>query len=383
MSHFKVLVIGDNVEEQLQPYHEFECTGVDDQYVQDVDITNRTAEEYHNNKTSVLVAPDGTICEKYDDKFYRDPTPEESKLIGPIAGTGCGHGFSWRSQDWGDGKGYRAKIPFTPESYESKEMNTDELKTFKEFIEYWEGLSEVKYNETPDLGGKHKYGYFLTDENGEVVKVIDRTNPNKKWDWWQIGGRYRGSMRTKKNTMGIVSPRHWTEDYGNHKTLDACDVDQCLKGDLDLASMQQKAWDEAHAFYTKLSDVCKDHPAYIPWKEYLGKYKDNIDQARKEYNDQPVVNALNASTDDELRWLLFGDDSIMSMTHDEYCTLCKLRAFSSYAVVKDGQWYQRGEMGWFGMSVDEMTQMEWQNKFNELVESLDPSMLLTMVDCHI
>jgi hypothetical protein len=29
MSHFSVMVIGENVEEQLAPYHEFECTGVD------------------------------------------------------------------------------------------------------------------------------------------------------------------------------------------------------------------------------------------------------------------------------------------------------------------------------------------------------------------
>ncbi len=27
MSHFTVLVVGDNVEEQLAPFHEFECTG--------------------------------------------------------------------------------------------------------------------------------------------------------------------------------------------------------------------------------------------------------------------------------------------------------------------------------------------------------------------
>jgi hypothetical protein len=39
MSHFAVLVIGDNPEAQLAPYHEFECTGKNDQYVQDLDET--------------------------------------------------------------------------------------------------------------------------------------------------------------------------------------------------------------------------------------------------------------------------------------------------------------------------------------------------------
>ena len=34
MSHYSVLVIGENVEEQLAPFHEFECTGDDNEYVQ-------------------------------------------------------------------------------------------------------------------------------------------------------------------------------------------------------------------------------------------------------------------------------------------------------------------------------------------------------------
>jgi hypothetical protein len=32
MSHFTVMVIGNDVDEQLAPFHEFECTGQDDQY---------------------------------------------------------------------------------------------------------------------------------------------------------------------------------------------------------------------------------------------------------------------------------------------------------------------------------------------------------------
>ena len=40
MSHFVVLVIGDDVEQQLAPYHEYECTSENDQYVQDVDVTD-------------------------------------------------------------------------------------------------------------------------------------------------------------------------------------------------------------------------------------------------------------------------------------------------------------------------------------------------------
>ena len=35
MSHFTVLVIGENIDQQLAPFHEFECTGTNDEFVKD------------------------------------------------------------------------------------------------------------------------------------------------------------------------------------------------------------------------------------------------------------------------------------------------------------------------------------------------------------
>lgn len=49
MSHFSVMVIGPNVEAQLAPYHEFECTGKSDQYVQNVDETAEVLAGYRRH----------------------------------------------------------------------------------------------------------------------------------------------------------------------------------------------------------------------------------------------------------------------------------------------------------------------------------------------
>jgi hypothetical protein len=46
MSHFSVLVIGPNVVQQLAPYHEFECTGDDNEYVIDVDVTEQIRADF-------------------------------------------------------------------------------------------------------------------------------------------------------------------------------------------------------------------------------------------------------------------------------------------------------------------------------------------------
>jgi hypothetical protein len=69
MSHFVVLVIGDNVEQQLAPYHEFECTGRDDQYVVDIDITEEVRNEYLNDTVLMVVnGQTGERVSKYDEE---------------------------------------------------------------------------------------------------------------------------------------------------------------------------------------------------------------------------------------------------------------------------------------------------------------------------
>lgn len=50
MSHFSVLVFGHDVESLLDPYHEFECTGHNDEYVQDIDETEFAREDYGRHK---------------------------------------------------------------------------------------------------------------------------------------------------------------------------------------------------------------------------------------------------------------------------------------------------------------------------------------------
>lgn len=54
-----------------------------------------------------------------------------------------------------------------------------------------------------------------------------------------------------------------------------------------------------------------------------------------------------------------------------------------FAVVKDGQWYQKGQMGWFGMSTDNISDEEWDARVLELIKDLPDDTMLTVVDCHI
>ena len=115
MSHFTVLVVGEDPESKLAPFHEFECTGIKDQYVQDIDITEEARKEYEAATEHQVVAPDGTTFSYWDDRCYREMTDEERQIVGPIGGCGCCKIGSYTSKDWGDGQGYRAKLHCVPE----------------------------------------------------------------------------------------------------------------------------------------------------------------------------------------------------------------------------------------------------------------------------
>ena len=55
-----------------------------------------------------------------------------------------------------------------------------------------------------------------------------------------------------------------------------------------------------------------------------------------------------------------------------------------YAFVDlEGNWNEKGEMGWFGMSSNEMDQEDWDAVYRRFVESLDPGTTLVLVDAHI
>lgn len=302
MSHFTVLVIGDDVEKQLAPFHEFECTGLDDEFVQDIDITASAHEDF---------------------------------------------------QEYGEGK------------------------SFEEFVAGWFGYKKVEDGYEPDLEGVHKYGYFCVVDG--AVRVIDRTNPNKKWDWYSIGGRWSGAMKLKPGTAGVL---------GRKGVLGSCRndgpgyADQARKGDIDIAGMRDEAEKKAASRYDAFRAVVGDR-TWETWDEVRDRMAGDITGARAFYHEQEAYTlAKAANLPDDVVDLWSGIDEF-HCSRSEFIDRARSRAFCAYAVVKDRQWTERGEMGWFGMSSNEMDYEAWLAKFNEVIDALPDETLLTFVDCHI
>lgn len=348
MSHFTVLVVGENPESKLAPYHEYECTGVRDQYVQDIDITDEARQGYEEATEHQVVAPDGTVLSYWDDRCYREMTQEERDIVGPIGGFGSCKIGSYASKDWGDGRGYRAKLHCVPEGYTERTVPMRDVKSFLDWAIYHYGYPTV---EDPELNDNHKYGYIRI-EGGEVRQVINSTNPNAKWDWYVLGGRWGNYFLLKDGSKSSIA----------------------RKGDIDLDGMRLarsiaagERWDEVHKIIAGRT---------IPnWEEVRSRHED-IEAARKEYQENQVVKDIRAHD----VWL---DVEDYDCTREEYCRLAAVGAVPTFAVILDGQWYERGEMGWWACVKDEKDADVWAAEFAKMLDTLPDDALLSVYDCHV
>jgi hypothetical protein len=128
-------------------------------------------------------------------------------------------------------------------------------------------------------------------------------------------------------------------------------------------------------------------PSFKSWKEFLddnNKGLTTIDIAREEYYAQDAIILFKKGMNSNREEFGFLDNlEDYAMPEDEYARIQRNRAISSFAIIKDGKWYERGEMGWWGMVGNEKDEEVWSEEFTKLFNSISDDTLVTVVDCHI
>ncbi len=262
MSHFPVLVIGDNVEGQLAPYNE-------DLNVEFEDCTEEMRQKAATKKIEVVIMPDGSW--KY---------PNDSEFLNPDT-------KAWFS----GGSQY-----LVPEGLKREERLLGDL-----------------YPDFATMAGE----YFGYRQYGEVWGYWH--NPQAKWDWYVVGGRWSGWLTNKAGRQ----------------------VDCCPAGE-------------------------------VGWEAMLAQRRTDAQQAwdcwQSEHKGDPVMG-----------WVLFGIKA--GTTQEDY--LREASALTPYALVKDGKWYAQGDVGFFGFTFNDKDCPTWQKRVELLLDSLPDDTMLTVVDCHI
>ncbi len=226
---------------------------------------------------------------------------------------------------------------------------------------------------------------------GEVLATYKRTNPDAEWDWWVMGGRYSQRLLMRPGTGPATL--YEEPDYGfgglfglarnkpEKPPVNPLATDQVLLRDLDFEALRERGrskgvelWDRAHAAVDGLAPVRS-------FKDILAELPNQHDVARKVYWAQPVVVALKAAFPDD--WDLDTPLEALTMTRDEWGEYQADVELSSFALLHEGQWSQRGRMGWWGMVSDEKGRRGWSRHLAELLQGLPGEYCLTVVDCHI
>jgi hypothetical protein len=121
----------------------------------------------------------------------------------------------------------------------------------------------------------------------------------------------------------------------------------------------------------------------ITWEQIRQKYDSNeIDKARTEYWGQEAIKDLqeNEATKELIMW---GDVGEYLESKADYIQLARNSAITSFAIIVDGVWHERGEMGWWGCVHDEKDRDIWDKEFAKMLDELPDDALLSVYDCHI
>jgi hypothetical protein len=384
MSHFTVLVIGDDYKKQLEAFKELDLSEEElknDSRAIFKSSTDSYINDYNTGTVKKVIMPDGRTLYPWDDEFrVKDEKNHFSKTV-------------------------------IPDNLEQREIPFKELfATFEDFMKDYCG------EERHDNG---EYGYYY--------------NPNAKWDWYSMGGRWTGFFKLKDPVI-LHSEKDLTEisikynidinlleklsillKNNLNDLFDFCErnkIHESYKLCNELSElittrytnskvgspglMTNESEEKTRIYYDRVTELLGFEIPKIPtsWKKI---YDDNFDLSHDKkrelyYNQKEAIKFLNRIKEitdnkdlskedrDIMTWL---DLDEFNCTREEYIQKSRDSAISTYAVLFNGQWYERGSMGWWGVSTNEKDENEWNKEFNDLIDKLPDDTLLTLVDCHI
>ncbi|HET7713886.1 MAG TPA: hypothetical protein VFK94_06625 [Patescibacteria group bacterium] len=174
------------------------------------------------------------------------------------------------------------------------------------------------------------------DENGEWFRPEGGGKPESKWDWWVIGGRWSGAL-------GGNDPKYDPAmNPINYSRCRYCDGSG-TRSDMNPRPDWSRQADPLHPVIGEGCNVCHG----TGWEFRFGDWVVPEDGNIRRLKDVPET-------------------------------------FDPFALVTpNGEWHERGRMGWFGVAHDEKSMVEWRKNWAEQVRNLHPDTWAVIVDCHV
>lgn len=240
---------------------------------------------------------------------------------------------------------------------------------------------------------------FIDDDEGSEnhgrAYTWSRYNPDSKWDWYAIGGRWQRSLLALPDAdeSDLVFGAPGTFGDNGEQVVDEETGGRWCDGMprrlLNAGRMRDIAAARMLAKYDAWQAIVAEHGEARSWASFVEQAKaadtrEAWDAARLDYRTQPaIIAALKTGLTDE-----FGGDcpaEEYACTREEIERRARDNAVPGYSMVcADGRWMAPGKMGWWGASSDDTESRAIYNRAaSEYIDALPGDTLLVMTDCHI
>lgn len=244
-------------------------------------------------------------------------------------------------------------------------------------IEQLDGTEDsfTQYNEW--FAQKLYTNIFSTWEGGELHECNWGYwhNPQRKWDWFQVGGRWTGFLHLK-DEFTTEHPDVVVGDPGLmiDRSISSARCDACPAGMVDWYDMKTKQLKQAEAGFRNFRDVIKK---VCPISEYFAK---DVEGQREVWNQ--IRGLEKALSEEEQRCItdaMFFTPRGNSL--QEHLDVAEKAALTFTILDQDRNWCEKGNMGWWATVTNE--QADYPEIFWKFIEALPDDQMVWMVDCHI
>lgn len=239
---------------------------------------------------------------------------------------------------------------------------------FDDFVEVW-------------FGGRKQNGVW-----GRI------TNPNAKWDWWVVGGRWSGLLRLKPGATGRNGEGGaFSEPNSDPQYADVAEI-----GDIDWQWMRDDRAQKARDLWQQYQPIVPLRNAWwemhklmvAAWEIRKEKGEEDVEavdahEAAKEAAE-PARKALNKAEHEHGIFLMDAErvEDLCSLDEEAYVAKHgSLDALTHAFVNLEGEWHEDSEMGWWGITHD--IKEGYRERYWAFLEALLPDQLVYVVDCHI
>lgn len=256
---------------------------------------------------------------------------------------------------------YDENLEVAPYIYKTKEELIESSKKMKQMYLERQGKGEIleefqlKYtNATTD---EELYEAYIDedciyDEQGNELTTY---NENAKWDWYEIGGRWRNLLLTKADNEDVIQEMSLTDLF--HKNPN-----------LFKEAPEGFKWVDG----ARIKDICFD-------KMFNDEYEKAIRWWELVVEEQPLREG------EEKPFNLYKKEYLIERygTKEHYAEIQS--TFHTYAFADETGWYEKGSMGWFGCdNATKDSEEVYLEKFQEYIKAEEnQDKYLIIVDCHI